>query len=164
MAKLKLDRLDLEILEELQNNCRITNTELAKRVNLSPTPCLERVKRLESSGYIKRFAAEVNAKRLGVSLVVFIEISLTRTSPDGFAAFKLAVADVPEIQECHLLSGNFDYLIKARVSDMEHYRVLLGETILSLPGVRESRSYVVMETIKESNKLNLRDLKRALST
>lgn len=158
MSKLKLDRLDIEILEHLQNNSRITNTELSRRVNLSPTPCLERVKRLEASGYIKHFSAVANAKRLGINLVVFIEISLTRTSPDGFAAFKLAVTDVPDIQECHLVSGNFDYLIKARVSDMEHYRVLLGETILSLPGVRESRSYVVMETIKESTRLNLKEL------
>jgi Lrp/AsnC family leucine-responsive transcriptional regulator len=154
----KLDRIDLAILDELQTNARVTNHELSNRVNLSPTPCLERVRKLEKDGYIKHYRATLNAGRLGIGLVVFVEISLTRTGPDVFAQFKQAAISVPEIQECHLVSGNFDYLIKARVADIEQYRTLLGETILALPGVKDSRSYIVMETCKEGQALDIKSL------
>ena len=147
--KKHLDRIDVAILEQLQANARITNHELSKRVNLSATPCLERVKRLEKDGYIKKYCAILNARKLGMGVIVFIEISLNRTSPDVFALFKQAALKIKEVQECHLVSGNFDYLIKARVADIEQYRTLLGESILSLPNVRDSRSYVVMETVRE---------------
>ncbi|ABC27860.1 Transcriptional regulator [Hahella chejuensis KCTC 2396] len=153
--KKQLDRIDHAILRELQSEGRLSNSELSRRVNLSPTPCLERVKRLERDGYIRRYTAVLNAKKLGVGLVVFIEIGLNRTSRDVFADFKESVIKVPEVQECHLVSGNFDYLIKARVANMDQYRALLGEKILVLPGVRESRSYVVMETVKEGQELKL---------
>ena len=93
-----------------------------------------------------------------MGLVVFVEVSLTRTGPDVFAQFKQAAIRVPEIQECHLVSGNFDYLIKARVADIEQYRTLLGETILALPGVKDSRSYIVMETCKEGQELDIKSL------
>ena len=154
--KKQIDRIDLAILHELQQNARISNTDLSRRVNLSATPCLERVKRLEREGYVRQYTAVLNAKKLGAGLVVFIEIGLNRTSRDVFAEFKQAAIQVPEVQECHLVSGNFDYLIKARVADIDQYRALLGEKILSLPGVRDSRSYVVMETVKETRELNLK--------
>jgi len=93
-----------------------------------------------------------------MGLVVFVEVSLTRTGPDVFAQFKQAAIRVPEIQECHLVSGNFDYLIKARVADIEQYRTLLGETILALPGVKDPRSYIVMETCKEGQELDIKSL------
>ena len=93
-----------------------------------------------------------------MGLVVFVEISLNRTGPDVFAQFKQAAIRVPEIQECHLVSGNFDYLIKARVADIEQYRTLLGETILALPGVKDPRSYIVMETCKEGQELDIKSL------
>ena len=152
----KPDRIDLAILDALQNNGRMTNHELSSRVGLSPTPCLDRVRRLERDGYIKQFRAILNAKKLGLGLAVFVEISLTRTGPDVFAQFKEAAIQVPEVQECHLVSGNFDYLIKARVADIEQYRSLLGETILALPGVKDSRSYIVMETVKEGQLLDMK--------
>ncbi|AKO51247.1 leucine-responsive transcriptional regulator [Marinobacter psychrophilus] len=154
----KLDRIDLAILDELQTNARVTNHELSNRVNLSPTPCLERVRKLERDGYIKHYRAILHAGRLGMGLVVFVEVCLTRTGPDVFAQFKQAAIRVPEIQECHLVSGNFDYLIKARVADIEQYRTLLGETILALPGVKDSRSYIVMETCKEGQELDIKSL------
>ncbi|MBW0147217.1 Lrp/AsnC ligand binding domain-containing protein [Marinobacter sp. CAU 1620] len=157
-AMRKLDRIDLAILDELQNNSKITNHELSNRVNLSPTPCLERVRKLERDGYIKNYRAILNARKLGIGLTVFVEISLTRTGPDVFAQFKEAAIDVPEVQECHLVSGNFDYLIKARVADVEHYRSLLGATILALPGVNDSRSYIVMETVKEGQVLSMKSV------
>ncbi|HJN49190.1 MAG TPA: leucine-responsive transcriptional regulator Lrp [Pseudomonadales bacterium] len=150
-----LDRTDRSILSELQGNGRITNVELARRVNLSATPCSERVKALEEMGYIEGYRAKLNPGMLQLELLVFVEISLLRTSADVFADFKEAVIKLPQVLECHLVSGNFDYLIKARVADMADYRKLLGETLLTLPGVSESRTYVVMEELKETQALPL---------
>jgi len=150
-----LDRTDRSILSELQGNGRITNVELARRVNFSATPCSERVKALEEMGYIEGYRAKLNPGMLQLELLVFVEISLLRTSADVFADFKEAVIKLPQVLECHLVSGNFDYLIKARVADMADYRKLLGETLLTLPGVSESRTYVVMEELKETQALPL---------
>ena len=130
-----LDRIDRNILNELQKDGRISNVELSKRVGLSPTPCLERVRRLDAS------------------LLVFVEITLNRGAPDVFEQFNSAVQKLEEIQECHLVSGDFDYLLKTRVPDMSAYRKLLGETLLRLPGVNDTRTYVVMEEVKQSNRL-----------
>jgi Lrp/AsnC family leucine-responsive transcriptional regulator len=149
----KLDRIDRNILNELQINGKLSNVELAKRVGLSPTPCLERVKKLEKDNVIMGYCANLNPTFLDASLVVFVEITLSRTSPDVFERFSQAVIDVGVIQECHLVSGNFDFLLKTRVSDMQAYRNLLGDTLLNLPSVSESRSYVVMEEVKSGNKL-----------
>ncbi len=148
-----LDRIDKAILRELQKDGRIANVELAKRVGLSATPCLERVRRLENEGYILGYQAKVNPQKLGYGLLVFVEITLEKTSPDVFNEFKQAVKDLHEVLECHLVSGDFDYLVKARVENMLAYRTLLGETLLTLPGVSESRTYVVMEEVKESSEI-----------
>ena len=145
-----LDRIDRSILRELQRDGRMANVELSRRVGLSATPCLERVKRLEKNGYIRGYAAQLAPEKLNAALLVFVEITLARTSPDVFFEFKKSVIDLPEVLECHLVSGNFDYLVKARVADMSAYRKLLGETLLELPGVSGSRTYVVMEEVKES--------------
>jgi Lrp/AsnC family leucine-responsive transcriptional regulator len=144
-----LDRTDRRILECLQANGRISNVALAKRVNLTPTPCLERVKRLERDGYIRGYTALLDPQLVEAGLLVFVEITLSRTSPDVFREFRKEASRLLEVLDCHLVSGNFDYLIKARVNDMQEYRELLGEKILSLPGVNGSRSYVVMEEVKE---------------
>ncbi len=146
----ELDRIDLKILECLQADGRLANAVLARRVNLTPTPCLERVRRLEKLGYIKGYRAVLDPHRLGAGLLVFVEITLNRNAPELFREFRQAVQKFPEVLDCHLVSGNFDYLIKARVRDMEAYRRLLGDRILPLPGVNASRSYVVMEEIKET--------------
>ncbi len=148
-----LDRIDKKILHELQQDGRLSNTELARRVSLSPTPCSERVKNLERHGHIQHYQAKLNPKLLNLELLVFVEISLLRTSPDYFAEFRDAVRRLPQVLECHLVSGNFDYLIKARVTDMKAYRDLLGETLLTLPGVSNSRTYFVMEEVKETQVL-----------
>lgn len=149
----KLDRIDRNILNELQNNGRLSNVELSKRVGLSPTPCLERVKKLEQEGIIIGYSANLNPAALNAALLVFVEITLSRTSPDVFEDFSKAVMELDVIQECHLVSGNFDFLLKTRVSDMQAYRNLLGDTLLTLPSVSESRTYVVMEEVKSGNKL-----------
>lgn len=146
----QLDRIDRKILRELQADGRVSNVELARRVGLSPTPCLERVRRLESQGYIQGYTAILEPHYLDASLLVFVEIRLTRTSPQIFDDFKAAVVKLPEVLECHLVTGSFDYLLKARVADMVAYRELLGETLLTLPGVSESRTYVVMEEVKQT--------------
>ncbi|MEJ8567302.1 Lrp/AsnC ligand binding domain-containing protein [Elongatibacter sediminis] len=148
-----LDRIDRQILELLQADGRMSNIALARRVNLTPTPCLERVRRLERDGYIRGYTALLNPDLVGASLLVFVEISLQRNSPDAFKEFGQQAARLSGLLECHLVSGNYDYLIKARVRDMHEYRSLLSEKILALPGVSDSRSYVVIEEVKESTVL-----------
>jgi len=150
-----LDRTDRLILAALQDDGRISNVALARKVNLTPTPCLERVRRLERDGYITGYTAILNPRLLDAGLLVFVEISLQRNSPDAFSDFRREASRLTGIQECHLVSGNFDYLIKARVKDMQEYRELLGEKILALPGVSDSRSYVVMEEVKETRAIQL---------
>ena len=145
-----LTKIDRHILREMQNDGRITYSELARRVGLTTTPCMERVKKLERLGVITGYSARVDPEVLGAGLVVFVQIRLSRTSQDIFSDFKVAARALEEVQECYLVSGNFDYLIKARVADMHAYREFLGETILTLPGVQESMSYVVMEEVKET--------------
>ena len=146
----KLDLIDKKILRELQRNGRITFAELASRVGLSTSPCLERVKKMEREGVIKGYTALLNPNYLNAGLVVFVQIRLVRTAQVIFEDFKAAAVRLDEVQECYLVSGNFDYLIKARVADMDAYRKFLGETLLTLPGVQESTSYVVMEQVKET--------------
>ena len=149
----ELDRIDRNILNELQKDGRISNVELSKRVGLSPTPCLERVRRLERQGYITGYTALLNPQFLDASLLVFVEITLNRGAPDVVEQFNAAVQKLDDIQECHLVSGDFDYLLKTRVSDMGAYRRLLGDTLLRLPGVNDTRTYVVMEEVKQTNQL-----------
>lgn len=152
----KIDRIDKNILFELQKNGRLSNIELSKRVGLSATPCLERVKRLENDKFIVGYQAILNPKKLDAALLVIVEITLTKTSPDVFDDFSKAVHGLEVIQECHLVSGNFDFLLKTRVADMAAYRELLGDTLLRLPAVSESRTYVVMEEVKSSNHLPIK--------
>lgn len=149
----EIDSIDRSILRELQNDGKISNVELSRRVGLSPTPCLERVKRLEQARYILGYRAMLDPQKLGAALLVFVEITLEKTTADIFEQFSQAVQNYPEIQECHLVSGNFDFLLKTRVADMSAYRQLLGDTLLALPGVTASRTYVVMEEVKIQNKI-----------
>ena len=149
----RLDRIDRRILSHLQNDGRLSYVELANKVGLSTSPCLERVKRLERDGFIRGYSAQLTPEKLQAGLLVFVEISLNYTSGDVFREFRSAVKLWPEIQECHLVSGDFDYLLKIRIADMAAYRELLGEIIHTLPGVRDSRTLVAMETVKESSEI-----------
>ncbi len=148
-----LDRIDLKILRVLQKDGRISNLKLAETVHLSPTAVLERVKRLTRDGYILGYEARLDPARLGAGLMVFVEVMLDRTVSDVMDAFKAAVQVRPEILECHLVAGGFDYLLKTRVADMAAYRDLLASVIWSLPGVRETRTYTVMEEVKNTTLL-----------
>ena len=150
-----MDKIDQRILRELQRDGRISNLKLAEAVHLSPTAVLERVKRLTRDGVILGYEARLNPAKLGAGLMVFIEVLLDRTVQDVMDNFKAAVQARPEILECHLVAGGFDYLLKTRVADMAAYRGFVGEVIWALPGVRETRTYAVMEEVKNTTALAL---------
>jgi len=143
-----IDKIDAKILRVLQKDGRISNLKLAEEVHLSPTAVLERVKRLTRDGFILGYEARLNPSKLGAGLLVFVEILLDRTVHDVMDNFKAAVQVRPEILECHLVAGGFDYLLKTRVADMTAYREFIGSVIWTLPGVRETRTYAVMEEVK----------------
>lgn len=151
----ELDRIDRQILRELQNDGRISNLKLAEAVSLSPTAVLARVQRLTKQGYILGYEAKLNPKLLGAGMLVFVEVLLDRTTPHVLEEFHAAVEVRPEILECHMVSGGFDFLIKTRMADMEAYRKFAGAVLWQLPGVRETRTYAVMEEVKNSSKLHL---------
>ncbi|WP_180682331.1 Lrp/AsnC ligand binding domain-containing protein [Tepidicella baoligensis] len=151
----ELDRIDLRILDVLQRDGRISNLKLAEAVALSPTAVLARVQRLTREGYILGYEARLNPMKLGAGMLVFVEVLLDRTTPNVFDAFKAAVQVRPEILECHMVAGGFDYLLKTRAADMNAYRRFAGDVLWQLPGVRETRTYAVMEEVKDSARLHL---------
>ena len=154
----KLDAIDVAILDALQRDGRLPNVTLARRVGLSATPCAERVRALESSGVIAGYHADLDPDRLDLGLTVFIEIAIDRTSEDAFNAFRRAVLEIPQVCECHMVAGGFDYLLKVRVHDMAAYRRFLGDVLSQVPGIRETRSYAVMERVKEAREIDLTHL------
>ncbi|MFU8927684.1 Lrp/AsnC ligand binding domain-containing protein [Acinetobacter puyangensis] len=145
-----LDRTDRMILDILQQEGRIAISELAARVNLSTTPCSERVKRLEREGIIMGYYARLNPNQVDRSLLVFMEIKLSAKSGDVFDQVAQDLSQIPEVLECHLISGEFDYLVKARLKEMSAYRRLLGKVLKNLPASASSRSHIVMEEVKET--------------
>ena len=145
-----LNKIDRHILRILQDDGRITYADLARQVGLTTTPCIERVKRLEREGFIRGYSARVEPEYLDAGLIIFIQIKLDRTSKNSFDNFQADAVKLQQVLECYLVSGTFDYLLKVRVADMGAYRELLGDTLLSMPGVRESTSIVVMEAVKET--------------
>ncbi len=148
-----IDKIDRKILHILQSDGRISNLKLAEAVALSPTAVLARTQRLHKDGYILGYAARLNPAKLGQGMAVFVEVLLDRTTPNVFDEFKAAVQVHDEIMECHLVAGGFDYLLKLRVGDMALYREFAGRVLWQLPGVRETRTYAVMEEVKETTKL-----------
>ena len=151
-----LDRINRKILSILQEDGRIANLKLAEAVALSPTAVLARVQRLTRDGFILGYEARLNPLKLGAGMLVFVEVLLDRTTPNVFDQFKAAVQVHPEIMECHMVAGGFDYLLKTRSADMNAYRVFAGNVLWQLPGVRETRTYAVMEEeVKHSNHLHL---------
>ncbi|WP_372424718.1 Lrp/AsnC ligand binding domain-containing protein [Salinarimonas chemoclinalis] len=149
----ELDRVDRRILGVLQEDGRISAVELAERIGLSPTATGERLRRLQKDGVILGFSALLDPHRVGLGLLVFVEVSLDKTTPDVFERFADAVRRAPEVLECHMVAGGFDYLVKTRISDMAAYRRFLGDVLLALPGVRETRTYAVMEEVKTDGAL-----------
>ena len=155
ISKIKpLDRIDRVILSTLQTDGRISNVDLARTVNLSASPCLDRVKRLEKEGFIKRYGAFLDASKLGFSMTAFVQVTLNRTTPDTFKLFKREVVTITEVVECHLIAGGYDYLLKIRFANMECYRLVL-EKIGCLPAIAQSSTYIVTEKIKEESGIPL---------
>lgn len=148
-----IDHLDRKILRTLQADGRLSNIELAETISLSATATAERVKRLVREGYVEGFSARLSAQKLGRDLLVFVEVKLDRTTPDVFEAFATAVKRSDDVMECHMVAGGFDYLVKARVGGMDAYRAFLSDVILTLPGVRETHTYAVMEEVKNLSHL-----------
>jgi len=149
----ELDRIDRKLLARLQQDGRTPVSQLAREVNLTVTPTLERVRRLESGGYIEGYFARLNPAKLGLGLLAYVEVSLDRTTPDAFERFKQAALAHDEVMECHMVAGGFDYLLKIRVTDMESYRRFLGDRLASVRGVQQTHTYFVMEEVKSTQKL-----------
>jgi Lrp/AsnC family transcriptional regulator, leucine-responsive regulatory protein len=151
-----LDRTDIRILDILQKDGRISNIKLAEAVNLSPTAALARVQKLTKDGYILGYEAKLNSDMLNKSFVVFVEILLDKTTPNVLEEFSDAVIHYPEIVECHMISGGFDFVVKIRCANMEEFRKISGQVLWQLPGIKETRSYPVMEVIKETSQISIK--------
>lgn len=128
---------------------------MSTRVNLSPTPCLERVRRLEKSGYMEKYVAHLNPNKLNASLVAYIEVSLNNSSSEDLDKFNFAIDNLSEVLECSMVAGGFDYLLKIRVADMAGYRRFLSEKLATISDMRETRTYVVMEEVKATHVIDV---------
>ena len=146
-----MDQIDRKILRVLQEDGRITNSALAQKCGLSNAACFERVKRLRENKVILGYTALLDPAKLDRELLIFIEVLLDRTTDDAFAAFAAHVRKLPDVIECHMVAGGFDYLLKVRVADMAAYRAFLGDTLVALPGIRETRTYAVLEEVKSTS-------------
>ncbi len=151
-----MDKYDRRILTALQQDGRISNVQLAQRVNLSESATLRRVRALEDAGYIDRYAALVNQARAGLTGNVFVHIGLQREEQSELAAFEAAVRDIPEVMECYLMTGEFDYLLRVVVSDMADFERLHKEALTRLPGVARVNSSVAIRTVQKKTELPLR--------
>lgn len=139
----------------LQKNARIANVALARRVNLTPTPCLERVKRLEKDGFITDYVALLDPIKANAALCAYLEIQLSETTTEALQRFNQHMLALDEVMECQLVAGGFDYIIKIRVADMQHYQRFLGEKLSTIQGISQSHTYVVIEDIKSITAINL---------
>lgn len=147
---MNLDPIDIAILRQLQSDARLSTVELARRVNLSPTPCAARVRKLQEAGVIEGYHARLSPAKLDLSLLVFIQVSLRQTDEATLHAFNAAMRDIPEVLECHMIGGGFDYLVKLRVGTMQRYREFLGHVIGAMSSIENTHSYFVMEEVKET--------------
>ena len=150
-----LDRIDREILAELQRDGRLSVAELARRVRLTTTPCFERVRRLERAGFIGDYSARLDPQRLGFAILAFIEVSLDRTTPDVLERFRVAVRELEEVMECHMVAGGFEYLLKVRAVSTEAFRRFLTERLNAIPGLRRTHTYLALEEVKSTTALPL---------
>ncbi|MBA4354272.1 MAG: ArsR family transcriptional regulator [Novosphingobium sp.] len=149
ISERQLDQFDRKIIELLSRDGRMAVTELAEQVGLSKTPCQVRLKRLMDDGVIKGFRAVLDMARLGLDHIAFTEVKLSDTREQALAEFNRGVMAIPEIEECHMIAGNFDYLMKVRTADIRRFRTVLGEKISTLPHVSNTSTFVVMEPIKD---------------
>ena len=148
-----LDAIDLKILQAVSRDARITVTELSEQVGLSKTPCHTRLRRLEKEGYIKGYRALLDPVKLGLDHIAFVEVKLSDTRDTALREFNRAACLIGEIEQCHMIAGSYDYLLKVRTQNMQDYRRILGEVISSLPYVANTSTYVSMEAVKDTTLL-----------
>ncbi|AMO38253.1 DNA-binding transcriptional dual regulator Lrp [Thauera humireducens] len=151
-----MDRIDFKILAELQADARLSIVELSRRVGLTKTPCAERLRRLEKSGVIRGYHADLDPDAIGAGHIVVVQVLLTSTTEQDLRRFNEAVRRIPEIESCHMIAGDFDYLLKVRTRDIHAYRRVMGDQISGLPCVKQTHTYVVMEVVKEARSLPLK--------
>jgi DNA-binding Lrp family transcriptional regulator len=156
-----LDSIDLRILAQLQQDSSLTNVELARRVHLSPSPCLVRVKALESAGVIQRYGALANPKAVGLGLNVFISISLKEQGKDSLAGFERRIAEHDEVMECYLMTGDSDYLIRVAVRDIAELERFILEQLTPIPGIEKIRSSFALKQVRYKTALPLPAATRA---
>ena len=145
-----LDKLDRKILDIVSRDARITVTDLSEQVGLSKTPCHARLRRLEKEGFILGYRAMLDPIKLGLDHIAFVEVKLSDTRAAALSDFNKAVVDLPQVEQCHMIAGGFDYLLKIRTRNMSEYRTWLGEVLSTLPHVAQTTTYVAMEAVKES--------------
>lgn len=150
-----LDQIDRRILRALRANGRLSMVALGEQVGLSKTPVTARVRRLEEAGYIRGYRAELDAGKLGLEHVAFVEVRLSDTREAALQAFNAAIREIPEVEACHMIAGGFDYLVKVRTSNVRDYRRVLGERISQLPHIASTSTYVSMESVLEQGAVNL---------
>lgn len=146
MTATRLDRIDMNILVELQRSGRMTNAQLADAVGLSPSPCLLRVKRLQQTGYITGYGALVDLRKLGDCVTIFLEVTLNQHKMESFVRFESRLRRVEEVVECHLISGGFDYLIKLTVRELSHFQTIIEELLEENIGIAKYFSYIVIKS------------------
>jgi Lrp/AsnC family leucine-responsive transcriptional regulator len=150
-----LDRIDLKILRLLQSDGRMNNAEIAKRVNTSAATCHRRTQRLFDEGYIRGVHAQIAPEKVGRGSLVIVGVVLDRSTPESFAAFEAAAQAMPTMLDCHLVAGDFDYFLKIRVSDMADFNRLHSNTLIALPGVRQTRTFFVMKEVVDNAPMDL---------
>ncbi|MBI1621195.1 Lrp/AsnC family transcriptional regulator [Aquamicrobium zhengzhouense] len=149
-----LDRIDVKIMRALQADGRLTNAELANRVNVSAATCHRRTQRLFDEGHILGVRAEIAPASVGLGALVMVGVVLDRSTPESFTEFEAAVLEIKEVLDCNLVAGDFDYLLKIRVRDIADFNKLHGQLLIALPGVRQTRTFFVMKEVKESARLS----------
>jgi Lrp/AsnC family leucine-responsive transcriptional regulator len=159
MPQIELDRTDGRILQLLQQDGRLSNTQLADKVSLSPSPCLRRLKRLEKAGVIRRYVALVEPASVGLGLLAFVRVTLEKRGRGSMDAFKRAVQDWPEVMDCYVMTGDMDYLLKVLVEDLEHFSRFIMDRLLKQPGVTDAKSSFALETLKNNTALDLAHLR-----
>ena len=158
MPIIKLDKTDYRILNKLQNNARLSNTELADAVGLSPSPCLRRVKQLEADGVIKRYVGIVDPKAVGLPISIFVSVSLHSQQRGGLEDFEQRIQSYPEVMECYLMTGSADYLLRVVVPDLESYERFLAEKLTRIPGVANIQSSFALKQVVYRTELPFGDL------
>ena len=158
----KLDQIDFRILEEIQENGRVSNVELSKKIHLSPAPCLERMRKLENQGHIQGYTGRINPATALLGVQVLVEISLEHNGAGVYDDFHANIIPHEEVYAIYQIAGDFDYIVKIRTYDMTSFRNFLWQVLAIAPGVKSTRSHVVMETIYERNTLSLKYLKDSI--